>query len=62
MNMSWDKTKFDPVLVATVDSQHAKTAMPSEKPTVSGNSFCMENIYSKHIETGVNLIHLQKKN
>jgi len=62
MGLNWDKTKFNPVIVATEDSHRAKTTMPSEKPVVNGAAFCMENIYSNHINQGTSVIHLQKKN
>jgi hypothetical protein len=62
MDMKWNKTKFNPVIVATEDSHRAKTTMASEKPVVNGSAFCMENIYSKHINQGTSVIHLQKKN
>merc|ERR1711964_254327 len=62
MGLNWDKTKFNPVIVATEDSHRAKTTMSSEKPVVNGPAFCMENIYSNHINKGTSVIHLQKKN
>jgi len=36
--------------------------MPAEKPKISGTEFCLEKVYTEHIEKGEPLIHLQKKN